>query len=492
MADDLRAKTISGISWSMLGQIVNQALTFVISVVLARLLGPEAFGLIGMVMGITTVLNVIQDFGLGSAIIQKSGITNRDFSSIFLFNLAIGVLLFFFLYISAGLFADFFNENELEFLFQLSAVGLILGSMSSSLGSLISKELDFKKLTFIGIVVNVVSGALGLYLAYIGFGVLSLVIRNLISSGLTTIIYWSVSPIKPGFYFSYKKVKGFLSFGANILGINVIARFFEQIDVLIIGRFYNPASVGFYNRAKSMKVLPLLTITSVLNKVLFPVYSRIKNDEIRLKRYFSFSIGVLSIIYVPVMFLIAFYSKEIILLLLTDVWAETIPYLQLLCVTGFLMPISSVSNNMLISRGRANFSFRYILIKRSIYTVVLLIAAPFGVYSFVLVSTIYAGITGFTDLFFASKEINLKFSVPLKKIFFQVINATIALGIVYIVFIWVQEMYLLNLICGTMLFGFLFILFNYKSKNEDWIDSIAFLSPYIISAKNKIKLMFAK
>ncbi|WP_407556126.1 lipopolysaccharide biosynthesis protein [Winogradskyella sp. 4-2091] len=492
MADNLKNKVVSGISWSLLGQVTNQLLTFIISIVLARLLGPEAFGLIGLVMGITTVLNVIQDFGLGSAIIQKSGVNKKDFSSIFLFNLGIGIILFIFLFFTSGLFADFFKDNQLEFLFQLSAVGLIFGSMSSSLGSLIRKDLDFKKLTMIGVFVNVVSGGLGLYLAYDGFGVLSLVIRNLVSAGLTTIIYWVVSPLKPSLYFSLNKVKGYLKFGANMLGINFVARIFEQIDVLIIGRFYNPASVGFYNRAKSMKVLPLLTITSVLNKVLFPVYSKIKHDENRLKKYFSFSIGLLSIVYVPIMLLLAFYSKEVILLLLTDEWAETIPYLQILCITGFFMPISSVSNNILISRGKSRFSLRYILIKRTIYTITLLIAAPFGIFSFVLVSGAYAGVTGITDLFFASKEINLKISIPLKKIFLQVAYTVVALGLVYVLVYFLKDYYLLNLIFGSIVFGILFIYFNYKSKNEDWIETMVFLNPYIRNIKKKIKVIFVK
>lgn len=492
MSSELKAKTIQGFSWSFAGQIINQLLTFVISIVLARLLGPEAFGLIGMVMGITVILSVIQDFGLGSAIIQKNEIEKKEFSSIFIFNTVIGFILFVALFLSSGSLADFFNETKLEFLFQLSALGLIFGSMSSSLGSLITKDLDFKKLTLIDVGVNILAGGLGLYLAYSGFGVLSLVIRNLVSSGLNTIVLWIFSPIKPGLHFNFKKIKGFLSFGANFLGINVVARTFEQVDILVIGRFFNPASVGFYNRAKSMKVLPLLTITSVLNKVLFPVYSKIKNDEKRITKYFSFSVGVLSIIYVPVMLLMGFYSEELIILLLTEKWQETIPYLQLLCATGFFMPISSVSNNVLISRGKANFSLKYILVKRIIYSVVLIGAAQFGVYYFVLVNALYAGVTGLTDLFFACKEINLKFLIPVKKIFRQLVNTIGALSLVFVALFWLQDQYLIKLITGSLLFGFLFILFNYKTKNEDWTNTIHFLAPYLSGAKNKIKLMIAK
>lgn len=489
MSAGLKNKTTFALSWSLAGQLVNQVFTFVISVVLARLLEPMEFGLVGMVMGITYVLQVIQDFGLGSAIIQKDKVDQDEFSSVFLFNAIIGFILSGLLFFSAELVADFYNEESLIIITRYSSVTLFFGALSGCISALLSRDLDFKKLTIVNIIATITSSTLAVVLAYYDFGVLSLVFRNILSSVLVTIPLFFLLPFRPKLLFDYKKIKGALFFGTNILGINVLARFFEQIDVLIIGRFYNPASVGFYNRAKTLKALPLLTVTSVLNKVFFPVFSSIKNDLQRIQKYFSFAIGILSFIYVPVMLLMVLLAEDIVIFLLTNKWSETIPYFQLLCLTGFFMPISSLSNNILISRGRASFSLKYIFVKRIIFMFILLFASFYGVFYFVLVTALYTLITGFTDLFYACNEIELLYSKQIKKVFYHVFYATISFCVVLLILNQIPNIHILRIAVGSFSFVVVFLLIGVKTKNEEMASALSFMNPIIFGLKNRLKVI---
>jgi O-antigen/teichoic acid export membrane protein len=376
---ELQQKTVTGIVWSLLERFGIYFIKFIMGVVLARLLTPADFGLIGMITVFFAVAEVFVNSGFGMAYVQKKQVYNVDADTVFYTNLLFSLILFIAIFFCAPMIARFFNQPQLLELTRVMAFVIIINAFNIIQRAMITRAVDFKKLTSITLFATLLSGTIGISMAYYGKGVWALVIQSISSRIFVTIGFWIKSDYKPGCNFSIQAFKEMFSFGSWILITNLIGRLFDNIYILAIGKFFPIAQLGFYTKAKQFRDMLSQNIAGAIGSVAFPVYSKMQNDKARLlsgmRKFLQHSL----IFIVPLLVGLIVVAKPFIILLLTEKWAPMIPYLQLLCIAGLLYPIHIVNVQSLTAQGKARLSFKLDLLKNGLRIANIIIMYRYGV-----------------------------------------------------------------------------------------------------------------
>ena len=280
---ELKQKTIIGLFWSFLDSFSNQGVQFLVGIILARLLSPIEFGLIGMLTIFISISQSFIDSGFSRALIRKKNCTDTDYSTIFYFNLIIAVFFYFLLYIFANDIGSFFNEPKLETLLKILGIGLIFNAFGIIQRTILVKKINFKLQTKISLISSIGSGIIAISMAMFGFGVWSLVALTIARFGLNSVFLWILSKWKPILVFSMKSFKELFSFGSKLLLSGLIDTIYNNVFYLIIGKYYSAAELGFYSRADQFQALPSQNLTGMISKVTYPVLSSIQDDIPNLK-----------------------------------------------------------------------------------------------------------------------------------------------------------------------------------------------------------------
>lgn len=376
---DLRKKTIHALSWSFLESLGLQGIRFAIAVVLARILLPEHFGLIGMLAIFIAVSESFLDSGFGAALIQKREVTQTDTCSIFYFNIAIGCVVAGLLCLSAPWIAAFYREPLLTPLTRAMSIVIVLNSFALIHTTILQKKIDFKTLTKVSLMTSVLSGIVGVTLAMKGAGVWSLVYQQITYALLRTLFLWLLNPWRPSWLFSMKSMKQMFSFGSRLLASGLLEQIFSNIYLLVIGKLFSATDLGYFTRAKSFQDLPTGTLSSLVGRVTFPAFSAIQSDPARLKRGLKKALTLLVMVNFPVMIGLAAIARPLVLTLLTEKWAECIPYLQLLCFYGLLMPVHMINLNLLQALGRSDLFLRLEVIKKILVVLSIAVTWRWGI-----------------------------------------------------------------------------------------------------------------
>jgi O-antigen/teichoic acid export membrane protein len=351
---NLKQQTVSALIWSLIDNIANLGINFVIGIILARLLSPHEFGLIGM---ITIFLAIAQTFitgGFGQALIRKRDCTQADYSTVFLFNLIVSVFLFLVLFFSAGTISAFFNEPKLSLLIRVLATGLIINALSIIQKTILTKRLDFKLQTRISIISSIVSGIIAIALALYGFGVWSLVVRILISFVLSSFFLWYWNTWRPLLLFDKKSFNELFSFGGKILLSGLIDTVYQNIYYVVIGKFFHADQLGYYTRADQFQALPSQNMQGVIGRVSYPILATIQHDIPALKSAYIKLIKSTMLISFVLMIGMASVAKSMIVALIGIKWLPSVAYLQLLCLVGMFIPLHALNLNMLEIQGRSD------------------------------------------------------------------------------------------------------------------------------------------
>lgn len=375
----LKRKTISGLIWTFSQQFGAQGIGFVVSVVLARILMPEDFGLIGMIAVFMAIGQTLVDGGLSQSLIRTDNVSNTDLSTVFIFNLIGSLVIYGLVYLFAPLIANFYHQEILINILRVYALSFIINAFSTIQFTILTKNLDFKSQLLVTIPSLIVAGVVGVILAYRGFGVWSLVYMMLIRSGLISLQLWIRSEWKPSFLFSWSSFKYHFHFGYKLTLSGLLDTIFKNIYQIVIGRFFAPAQVGFYTRADSLKQLPVSNMSNALSKVTYPIFSSIKHDDIRLKRAYKEIMQMVIFIIAPTLCLLGSVADDLFILLFTEKWLTAAPYFQVLCVAGILYPIHAYNLNILKVKGRSDLFLRLEVLKKSILVIILLITIPRGI-----------------------------------------------------------------------------------------------------------------
>lgn len=380
----LKKKVIGGLAWTSVARIGQQFGWFITTVILARLLTPADFGLIAMIAVFNAIASTFVDSGFSESLIQKQDVDDVDTSSIFYFNIAVAVALWFVLLGIAPYVGRFYSQPELGQLLPWTGLSIILGAFGLVQRKLLTKELKFAadlKATWASIVVG---ASLAIACAIAGFGVWSLVIKIVATQATYSAALWYLHPWRPKLCFDVERLSRHFPFSSKLLAVKLVDSLFDNIYLIVIGKYYSVDQLGHYRQADSMKQIPVFGFAYSLNRVLFPVFSRIQFERDRIARALRASFKTTCILIAPLMAtLIATADPLIPLVLGGDKWRPAIPLFQLLCIVGAFFPVQAANRNVLKAIGRMDLFLRMTIVTKVLLVLTILCTLPFGIYTMI-------------------------------------------------------------------------------------------------------------
>ncbi len=350
----LKEQAISGVLWNTIGKFASYSIEFIVGIILARLLTPREFGLIGTIMVVISVSDIFINSGFSQAIIRKQSCTQKDYSTVFFFNLAMGILLFLVLFVTASPISSFFNNPELKPLIQVLGIVLIISSLTLIQRARLTKRIDFKLQTKISVIASILSGIIAIIMAFSGFGVWSLIAKTLTNQGFNSLMLWYWNKWKPDFVFSKESFKELFGFGSKLLVSGLLVTLVQNINYIIIGKYFTPQDLGYFTRAEMFKNLPTENISSIATSVGYPVLATIQDDKPRMKEVFRKMFTTTFFIIAILTAGMAGTAKSLILTLVGEQWLPSVPLLQMLCFVGLMYPLNSMNINILNVVGRSD------------------------------------------------------------------------------------------------------------------------------------------
>jgi len=375
----LKQKTISGLLWSFIDSIAGQGITFIVGIILARLLGPKEFGLIGMLTIFIAISQSFIDSGFRQALIRKQDCSQTDYSTVFYYNIIIAVLFYFLLFVLARPISNFYHEPILRDLIRVLGLSLIINSFTIIQSTLLMKMIDFKRQAKISVIASFFSGIVSIYMAYNGWGVWSLVALTLVKFTLNSFLLWYWSTWKPIWYFSSKSFKELFSFGSKLLVSGLIDTIYRNIYYLIIGKYFAAVELGYYTRADQFQSLPSSNLQSVIGRVSYPVLTSIQDDIPRLRDSYIKLIRSTMLISFVLMLGMAALARPMVLTLIGEKWEPCVIYLQMLCFIGMFYPLHALNLDMLQVQGRSDLFLRLEIIKKALAIPIIIIGVFWGI-----------------------------------------------------------------------------------------------------------------
>lgn len=445
---DIRNQTIYGLKWSALERISVQGIQFLIGVILARLLPPSDFGVIAMLTIFLAISQTIIDGGFSNALIRKVDRSEADYSTVFIFNIIIGVLLCLIVVWAAPYIAAFYEMPQLSSVMKVLALTLLFNSFSVVFYAILTINIDFRSIAIANFVSAIISGVIGIVMAYQGWGVWSLVFQSVSRSVINALLVAVLAKWRPKFFFSRVSFVEMFSYGSKILISSLINTVYANLTPMIIGKFYTSKDLGYYDRGRQFGVLPINYIVQTYERVTFPIMSQLQNDDTRLIDAYRKYIKSASLIMFIVVMLIIALAKPIILLILSAKWVEAIIYLQLFCVAEMFNHVTRLNLVLLQVKGRSDLFLRLEVIKKAISLSMLLCAAPFGIIPICISQILYSQIAMYINTYYTKKLFGLSYLMQVKDFSKYLIFAVVACAPAYLMVVF-DIPSLLSIIIGS-------------------------------------------
>lgn len=405
MSESLKHQAVKGVVWSAVERFSVQGVQFILGIIIARLVSPSEYGLIAMLGIFLAVAQTFIDSGFSNALIQKKDRTDIDYSTAFYFNLAIAVIVYGVLFLTAPLIADFYEESQLEVVTKWIGLNLIISGFSIVQRAKLTVKLDFKTQAKASLVAVLFSGIVGVVLAYKGFGVWALVIQALLNNLLDTLLLWICTKWMPSFVFSWNSFKTLFSFGSKLLLSGLLHTVYINLYSLVIGRKYSATDVGYYNRAYSLAQFPSINIVGIITRVIYPVQCEMQGDDEQLNRSFIQYLRISCYIIFPLMVGLSVLAKPLVLVLLTEKWLPMSDLLSILSIAYMWYPIMVINNQILNVKGRADYFFKAEIIKKILAIGILVTTIPFGIKILCLGVLLYNLLDVIIIIYFAKKVV---------------------------------------------------------------------------------------
>lgn len=371
-----KSTVISSLFWKFMERAGVQVMQFVVSIVLARLLAPEEFGLIAMVMIVIAIADVFVQSGLGIALIRKKEVDDLDFSSVFYASLTIAATAYTIVFISAPFISEFFGQSGLTPVIRVLTLTLFIGVFNSIQNAYVARHMMFKKLFIRGLCATIPSGALGIFLAYQGFGIWALVVQQLSNASFSVLAMWFTVPWRPHLQFSWERLKDLFSFGWKLLVSALIDNIYDKIRAVVIGKMFSSSALAFNDRGDHFPRLLITNINSSISAVLLPSLSAYQDDKPQLKKMARRSIVTSSFVLVPMMTGLAMLAQPLVLILLGEKWLPCVPFIQAYCFTYALYPIHTSNLSAIQAMGRSDIFLKLEIIKKT-YGLALIVGSYF-------------------------------------------------------------------------------------------------------------------
>lgn len=466
----LKKKTINGVFWSSVDNISSQGISFVFSIILARLLLPSDYGTIAVLTVFLAISQTFVNSGFSQALIRKLDRSEEDFSTTFYFNIVVGFFCYIVLFYSSPLIASFFNNPSLISIVKVISLIVIFNSLSVVQQAHLLIRVDFKTQALISLIAVLSSGAIGVGLAYLGFEVWSLVYQQVSFAAIKCVLLWIFVAWKPTKKFSKKSFRSLFSFGSKLLISGMLDTVWNNLYEIIIGKYFNASSLGLYSRAKTFAAFPSSNFTSIFQRVTFPVLSSIQNDVDRLRNNYRKIIRLVAFIVFPIMLMMCALAKPFILFLLTDKWSGSIILLQWLCLSFMWYPINMINMNLLQVIGRTDLYLKIEIIKKIIGAIALIVSIPFGITAMCIANFVITLIFIFINTYYTGKYLNFGFIEQMRDIMPSLLTSSFtSLVVGYIVALMDISNFmqlLLGASIGIILYGSIAKLFNMPEFKE--------------------------
>lgn len=469
MSDNLKQQTKKGIYWKFAEQFSNYGIQFIIGIVMARLLSPEDYGITALPAVFMAVAGLFAGAGFGTAMIRKKELTEKDLSTAFYYSLIAGVGLYVVLFLASPLIADFYNVPVLRPLIRVTALGFIYGPLVTPQNIILTRRLDFKTPTKIGIVSRILSGILGVIMAFYGYGVWALTISGLFSGILVLALNWYVVRWYPKTGWSKDSFKYLWGFGNKYMTSQILDTLYNNITPIFIGKYYSTAELGVYNRAEGYAALPSKNIHGVISSVTFPVLSKMQDDGDALARNYRRMLKVTAFVVFPVMMLLAGLARPLILIMITAKWEACIILLQIICFSMMWWPIHAINLNILLVKGRSDLFLRLEIIKKVYGVIILVTTLPFGLIV-LCIGRVFTNILGLiVNTYYTAKIIDYGFMAQMRDLmpilFLSILSFVVSLiATIIIPDLWLQL--IVGGACGSLTYLGLAILFK-RSELHD-------------------------
>ncbi|MDD5976514.1 MAG: lipopolysaccharide biosynthesis protein [Bacteroidales bacterium] len=478
----LKDKTIKGTMWSAIDNVAQFGVQFIVSIVLARLLSPGDYGLIGIITIFTTVCTAIINGGFSNALIRTQKPTDEDYNTAFICNLLVSILLYAIVFLCSPLIADFFNRQELVALTRVSSFTMIIGALAIVQQTRLTKRIDFKTQTKITLIASILSGIVGIALALMDFGVWALVVQGIVAQSLRTVLLWFFNHWIPSIRFSKESFNRLFGFGWKMMASGILDSLWTQLYQVIVGKFYSPATLGQYTRAKQFSTMFSSNLTTVIQRVTYPVLSDIQNEKERMVAAYRKIIKTTMFLTFALMFALGAVSEPLLYCLIGPKWHEAATYLPLICLVGSLYPLHAINLNMLQVQGRSDLFLGLEIAKKIIGLAPLFVGAFVGIFPMLYTIVITGIISYFLNSYFSGKLLGYSSWMQLRDIapsFF--ISLTMALVVYCLKFLPISNWVILpiQIVVGIIVFFFLCKI----TKIEEYKEVINMIRPIL----NKIK-----
>lgn len=355
---------VNNLFWKFLERSGSQGVSIIVSILLARLIEPSAFGVMSLIYVFTSLLNVFVDSGMGVALIQKKEVDDADFSSVFYFNMCFGIMLYGIMYIVSPLISSFYNIPELTNILRIASLALVISGLRNVQQAFVSRKMMFKKFFYSTLCGVIASACIALYLAYNGYGVWALVWQSISNLAISTIVLWIVVEWRPRLLFSLQKLKCLIDYGWKLLVTGLLDILYDNARILIIGKLYRPSDLAYYNMGAQVPYGLVNNINASIDSVLLPAVSAEQEDRFQVKRMMRRSIVTSTYIMAPVMLCLAAVADNFVHIILTDKWQECTPFLRIFCVSFMFYPINSSNLNVIKALGRSDIILKLEIVKK--------------------------------------------------------------------------------------------------------------------------------
>ncbi len=462
----IKSKTAGGLFWTGLDAVGATGIRLLVTIILSRLLEPEDFGLIAMFAVFISLSETLVQSGFGVSLIRKKDAGKKDFDTVFTFNLILSLALYILIFSFSGKIASFYDQPLLKDIARVSGLVIVFNALGFIQNVHFRKSINFKPLAIISIISSLLSGSTGVYLAYNGFGVWSLVYQHLLKALFNTLLLWFLSNQKAKIGFNKKAFKENFNFGYKITLANLVNTLSGQAYNIVIGKFYSAGALGYFYQARRLSNMIHKIITNVFNRVSYPVLSSVQDKMEKFRKTYIQFLRAVSFISFPLMMLFIVISPNLIPAVLSDKWTESVPYFQLLCFSGMLIPMIVISGNVPLVKGRSDISLKLELVYKSMMIIALIATAWISVHAMVIGIVIQIGIQFFINMYYVYRFIAIKINKQLHSITDLFLIAVLVSFLTYLFHYLIEDIIFL-LVIQILFFSTLYYGINVLFKNKE-------------------------
>lgn len=472
---------ISNFIWRFAERCGAQIVTFIVSIVLARILSPDDYGTIALVTVFTSILQVFVDSGLGTALVQKKNADDLDFSSVFYFNLIVCIILYGLMFITAPLIANFYGDNTLIPVIRVISITILISGVKGIQQSYVSKNMLFKRFFFSTLGGTIFSAVLGICMAYMGFGVWALVFQQISNTAIDTIILWVTVKWRPHKMFSWNRLKSLLSYGWKLLVSSLLDTVYNNLRNLIIGKIYSASDLAYYNQGDKFPKVIVTNINTSIDSVLLPSMADVQDDHLKVKSMTRRAIKTSTYIMAPLMMGLAFCATPIVKLVLTDKWLMCVPYLRIFCISYMFWPIHTANLNAIKAMGRSDLFLKLEVLKKLVGLTLLFITMNISVMAMAYSLLVSSLLSQIINTWPNKKLLNYGYLEQLKDILPSIILAVV-MGAIISLFSLIKLNMAIQL-CLQIIFGMIIYWFGSRIFKLESYEYIVGLIKGIIKKK---------